>query len=188
MVRQAGYTLLEMAIAVVVTSILIAVVLSVGVETVGFASYADRDFQVQYEANRAFHRVAEILRKVGWNGSGGTNYPSVGGSSDEFTFRILEDIDGNGHPFDSTTGDLEWGADVFRIARDDAQRSLFVYDSSGNEIWTLGRQVDSITFATYQQDNNLHFQEVQVTITTSGVTNDGNTISYTVSGSIHMRN
>ncbi|MGE3165595.1 MAG: type II secretion system protein J [Planctomycetota bacterium] len=188
MKRQEGYTLLEMSIAVAVTSLMIALVLSVGVETVGFASYADEDFSVQFEANRAFDRTTEILRKVGRNTVSGVTYPAISPDGSEISFRVLQDADGNGYPFDGTTGDLEWTSDVFTIRRDAADDTLYVFDQFGNRVWTLGRYVDEVQFEMVEQNNTLGIDEVSASISASHLANDGNEIRYTASGSIHMRN
>lgn len=186
--RQDGYTLLEMSIAVAVTSLMIALVLSVGVETMSFWSYADEDFSVQFEANRAFDRTTEILRKVGRNTVGAVTYPQVSPDQTEISFRILQDADGNGYPFDGTTGDLEWTSDVFTIRRDTGDETLYVFDQFGNRVWTLGRYVDEVQFQMVEQNNTLGIDEVRAVITASHEANDGNEIRYTASGSIHMRN
>lgn len=186
--RRSGHTLLEMSIAVTVTSIMIAIVLSVGVETLGFSSYMDEDFTVQYEANRAFDRTSEIIRKVGWNTEGAATYPAVAAGLGTISFRVLDDLDGNGYSFDATTGELEWSAGVFTIALNPDDRTLYVFDENNNAIWTLGRYIDSVRFETVQQDNTLQRPEVRVEITASRLTNDGNTITYTAAGSINMRN
>lgn len=186
--REAGYTLLEMTIALVVTMSLIVSVLTIGAETVRFTSYADQDFTVQYEANRAFARISELMRKTGWSTQGTETYPQIPAGSDEVHFRLLEDIDGNGYPFDATTGDLEWGTDVYYIALNPTLETLFVYDAADNPVWTLGRYVQSVTFETVVEDSNLHFKELRVTVNCSRLANDGVPIDYTAAGSVHMRN
>ncbi|MCA8960806.1 MAG: hypothetical protein KDC38_09845, partial [Planctomycetes bacterium] len=102
--RTEGFTIVEASIAVAIGALLTGVVLSIGVETMKFSSYADSDFAVQYEANRAFDRVSEVLRKVGWNNSAGATYPHVLSAGAEIQFRMLQDLDGNGYTFDGSTG------------------------------------------------------------------------------------
>ncbi|MEM7168352.1 MAG: prepilin-type N-terminal cleavage/methylation domain-containing protein [Planctomycetota bacterium] len=186
--REAGYTLLEMTIALAVTMTLIVAVLTIGAETARFSSYADQDFTVQFEANRAFTRISELMRKTGWSTQGTTNYPLVNVAEDEIEFRLLDDIDGNGYPFDATTGDLEWDTDVFTISRNPVLETLFVYDDEDNPVWTLGRYVQSVRFQTINQDAALHLKEVRVEVVCRRTANDGNDIEYTAAGSVHMRN
>lgn len=185
--RQSGVTLLEMAIAVAVTVSLIGAVLTIGVETASFASYADEDFSTQFEANRSFESATAALRKTGWSELSGTDYPRVSVGGDELEFRLLTDTDGNGHPFDGATGELEWDDTVYTLRRDAVTGMLGVYDGT-TLLRTIGRYIESVTFETNVQDPALHRREIRIAITATRPASDGSSITYTAAGSVHMRN
>jgi len=184
---RSGMTLIEVSIAVALGAILSGVVLSIGVETLKFASYADEDFIAQVDANRGFDRVSEVLRKTGWNTQGVDTYPRVIEDGAAIEFRLLVDLDGNGFSFDGETGDLEWSNAVFTIRRQ-ADGTLGIFDQGGNCIWLCTRSIASVTFTTSIEDPSLHYQEIRITIVGSRVTTDGSTLEYTADGSIYMRN
>src|SRR5262245_35212577 len=142
MTRTTGLTILEMSISLLVLGIILASVFSIAVDTYSFVADNEVDFSAQNEANQAFSRLAEILRKSGWNTSGGITYPRVMAGGAELEFRVLRDLDGNGYPFDAVTGGLEWGPVVYSI-RADAGGTLSVYDGQ-DSIWHLARYVNQV--------------------------------------------
>ena len=184
---ERGFTILEMTVSVGVGIVLIAGALGLGVETIRFASATEDETIVRHEANRAFRRLSELLREVGWATVDNTTYPMISEAGDQLTFRILEDSDGNGWPFSASTGELEWGATLFDVRVNPKDDTLYVFQGT-EPVWTLGRHVDSVAFVSYQQDPTVFFQELQVTITASRVNHRGETVQYTAAGSIHMRN
>ncbi len=185
---HSGFTIIELTITIALSSIVSAVVLNIGIETMKFTSYADEDFVAQGEANRGFDRVSEALRKTGWNTSASsTTYPRVINGGDEIQFRVLTDLDGNGYEFDAATGDLEWNAEVFSIRREE-DGTLAIFDADGDRVWTCARSISDVTFSTSVEDPALHFREIRVQITGSRATSDGTTLTSTASGSVHMRN
>ncbi|MCA8960805.1 MAG: hypothetical protein KDC38_09840, partial [Planctomycetes bacterium] len=82
---------------------------------------------------------------------------------------------------------LEWGSELYTIRRE-ADGTLGIFDASDTLQWTCGRSIQSVTFETVVEDSLLHYQEIRVTIVASRNASDGTPISYTASGSVHMRN
>ena len=186
--RRSGNTLIEVILAVAITALLVSVVLSIGTEVLAFSSNAGTDFDVQYEADRAFDRIGEVLRKSGWSELDDTTYPLVMGADDtEIRFRLLTDLDGNGYAFDEETGDLEWDDTIYRIALDEDTETLAVYDGQ-TVVWVLGRYIESVQFSSFRENNTLHLQELRVTVTATKTAREGHELSFTSTGSIHLRN
>lgn len=182
----AGFTILELSISIGIGVTLLVGMLGLNTESSRFMRHVDVNSVVRYEADRAFARVSEILRKAGWNSNGINTYPLVSVDRSEIQFRVLEDLDGNGYPFEQATGDLEWGALVYTVKRD-PEGTLAVY-LGGNPVWTLGRHIDEVEFVTFQEDNTVFLQEVRVRIKAARTTPEGYEVSHTVSSSVHMRN
>ncbi len=182
-----GLTIIEMTIAVVILSLLVATVLNITTDVMAFANYAETQFVAQSEANRAFQRISEIVRKVGWSTVAAVNYPQVSADRSELRFRLLSDLDGNGFPFDGTSGDLEWSDQILTIRRDAAAEALYVYNGAIIR-WTLGRHVESVSFETFREDPSLGLRELRVTVVARMETRDGNEMRHTATGSIYMRN
>lgn len=184
---QQGFTLLEVAVSMGIIILITGVVLGIAAETSEFVGVQDADYVVQSEAQRAFARVAEVLRKTGWSSLGPDSYPAVLNLGSELELRLLEDIDGNGFAFDEASGELEWGAAIYTLRLDPAT-GIFSVDQGPTTLWTLGRNVTGVQFATFLEDNTLALKEVRVTIQTEKTEPDGGTATYTASGSVHMRN
>jgi len=184
--RRGGFTLLEMMISLGVISILLASVFSIIHETFTFIGNVDADFGVQDEANQSFHRMTEILRKCGWSTLAGVDYPNVTNGGSELEFRVLRDLDGNGYPFNATTGALEFSPVVYRI-RQDASGNLRVFNGAV-PVWHISRNVDSIAFQTYIQDGSLQMKEIRTTIHTRKLDRRGVPVEFSLIGSINMRN
>ena len=185
--RQSGMTLVEVAVSASVFMLLVGSVLSVAVETSSFIGDTDVDYSVQTEVNRAQLRLAEVVRKSGWNSVSGTSYPVVINSGAELQFRMLTDLDGNGYSFDATTGQLEWGGTIYSIRLDAPTRTLSIYNGT-NPVRVLGRFVDSVSFATYIEDNTLQLKEVRVSIASSRQLKSGQTVQHGSSFNVFMRN
>ena len=75
MPRTQGFTILEMTISMAVGIVLIAGTLGIVAETIRFADATDDEMIVRREANRAFQRLSELLREVGWATVNGTTTP-----------------------------------------------------------------------------------------------------------------
>ena len=185
--RMRGMTLIEVIIATAVGIVLMASVLTVASETIALARFGDDVAQLQAETNRSFNRLAEVLRKCGWNSNGVTTFPDVNPAGDELRFRIPEDVDGNGFAFDQLSGDVEWSADVYTVRLDSGTRTLAVYDNTDTIVWTLGVNISEVLFATIAQDGALGPDEVEVSITALRPTPKGD-LTHLSTGSIFMRN
>ncbi len=181
-----GFTLIEMMISLAILGILLVSVFSITIETYAYIADTEVDYSTQAEANQALDRMSEILRKCGWNSAGGLNYPRVTGGGTELQFRVLRDLDGNGFPYSATTGELEWGPMVYTI-RQDGGGNLRVFNNTG-PVWHLARYVNSISFATYNENPALHLREVQVTLQTRKMTKGGAPIDFSLVGTVDMRN
>lgn len=183
---RSGFTLIEVSISMGVFAVLLASVFSIAVETSSFLGETDADVAVQMEGNRAFTRLAEILRKSGRVDIAGVTYPRVTNGDSELQFRILADRDGNGYAFEEGTGLLEWDDRVFTVAAD-SEGNLDVYDGA-NKVYALGRYASGLRFQTIAENNALHLKEIQVEFQASKQAPSGATAIFPVKGSIHMRN
>ncbi len=181
-----GFTLIEVAVCVALLGIIITSVLSIALETYAFAGDNEADLSVQAEANQAFERMTEVLRKCGWSTLAGISYPRVWAGGAELEFRVLRDLDGNGYPFSAATGELEYSPAVYRMAVD-PNGNFRVY-SGGQPVWHLCRGVRSVSFATYLQDNTLQMREIRINLQTRKMSRRGDPIDFSLSGCIDMRN
>ena len=186
-VRQRGMTIIEVIIATAMAIVMMVSVLTIASETIALARFGDDVAQLQTETNRSFNRLAEILRKCGWNSDGVTAFPDINLAGDELRFRIPEDLDGNGYPFDQASGDVEWSAEVFVARLDNASRTLAVYDRTNTMVWTLGSNISAVQFSTIIEDGTLDPNEVRVSITALRSTPKGD-LTHLSTGSIFMRN
>lgn len=185
--RLDGFTVIEVVVSLAVFAIVVVSVLSVAAETSSFIGNTDIDYNVQANANRAYTRLSNVLRKSGWNETGGTTYPQIAEGGAELRFRLLADLDGNGYAFDATTGDLEWGATIYSVRLDSTTGTLSIHDGAA-PVHVLGRHVQSVSFATYNEDPALHLKEIRLTLQTEQTTREGHVIRYDTTSSIHMRN
>ena len=178
--------MIEVVISLAVMAILLVSVFSITVETSAFVANNDTDAAVQAEVQQGMNRLTELLRKCGWNTAAGTTYPRVTSSGNALQFRRLQDLDGNGYPFDAATGGLEWAATVYEI-RVDGSGNLQVF-AGGAPVWHLCRFVSDVDFATYLEVSSLALREIQVTVRTQRLNRRGETLGATLSGTVDMRN
>lgn len=181
-----GFTLLETAISTVLLGILVTSVFSIALETASFVGDNEVDSVAQAEANRAFERLSDILRKTGRTEVGGVQYPRVIDGGTGLEFLVLEDIDGNGYAFDGATSALEWSPTVYAI-RLSPDGSMNVH-AGGSPVFLVGRFVRDVHFRTVKESAALHLKEVLVHLEVERTLRAGSTVSHTLDGSIHMRN
>ncbi|MFN0058231.1 MAG: type II secretion system protein J [Planctomycetota bacterium] len=188
--QPGGFTLIELTISAALMSLLAAVALNIGMESTRMVAFADADTQVQAEANRGFRRISEVLRKTGWNTEPltATTYPEIPAGNTELRMRMLADLDGNGFPFDEDTGDLEWDNTVFSVRFDAVNQTVAIYDPFGNQVMLIARHVTAFSASTYLQDPTLNFNEIRLLVQVQQNGPRGELLSYTASGSVHMRN
>jgi len=185
--KERGLTLLEMMISLAVLSIMITSMFSIAVQSYAFIGDNEADFGAQNEATQAFERMTEILRKCGWNTSADhVTYPRVLNQGKELQFRVLSDLDGNGYAFKEGTGELEWSSTIYRIVMD-GKGSLRVF-AGDDPIWHLCRHIRNVNFETYLQNNSLQMREISVSVETERMTRRSRPVSFTLSGTIDMRN
>jgi prepilin-type N-terminal cleavage/methylation domain-containing protein len=185
--RRAGFTLLETMIALVILVVVIGVAMHVSLESSRLFSDSDVTFTLRRESEQAFRRLRQCLRESGWSTLGGVLYPRVLESGTVLEFRALVDADGNGAPFDESTGEHEWSSNVFRVRRDAVSRMLWV-DSVSGHVWPLARDVESVAFATHIENTTLQLPEVRFSIQTSKTIAGGEELSHSFTGVIRMRN
>ena len=185
--RSRGLSLAEVAVSMAVFTILVVSVFSIAAETSKFIGDTDMDYSVHAEVNRAYMRLAETLRKSGWNESAGTTFPRVTADGTMLVFRLLADLDGNGYSFDAVTGEREWGARVYSVRLDTNTNTLSIYEGT-TPVWVLGRHIESVSFSTYLEDNSLHLNEIQMTIASAQTNRAGHVIQHASTSSIYMRN
>ena len=182
-----GLTLLEVMISMTVLAVLVAGVLSITVETARFTAFADDDYIVQNEATRSVSRMTDVLHKTGWVDIGGVTFPVVWNEGDELDFVLNGDIDGNGYAFNQQTGELEWAPVIYTARRDVVTGTLGIYVGPFL-LWVLGSNISDVEFLTNVEDSSIQFKEIRVTVQADRITPDGVPVSYSTSGSIHMRN
>jgi type II secretory pathway pseudopilin PulG len=185
--RRQGFTLVEAMVSLGIFSTMVIFVFSIATDVSLFSANTDVSFSLQSELDRSYSRLSEILRKTGWNSAGGIEYPRVTNGGAELEFRVLGDLDGNGYAFSATTGEVEWNPTVFTIRRDPATNVLAVYNGA-TQVWVLGRFVAAVQFTTYKEVAGLHFKELQAMLTVSRNDRQGNVLTSTTAGAIHMRN
>jgi hypothetical protein len=178
--------MIEAAISLGVTGILLTSVFSITVETSSFLGDNETDTTLIGEGSRAFERLADVLRKSGRDASSGVEYPRVVGGGAELEFRLLSDIDGNGFAFDAATGALEWNPKVFS-ARTDANGEFWVFDG-GTPVYLLGRFVRDLNFETLNENPALQLKEIHVRFRVERRGRVGATLSRAVDGTVNMRN
>lgn len=178
--------MVELAISLTVSVLLIGSLMSIAVETSRFVRETDVEVSVRLEGDRAFARLAGILRKSGRVDDALGTFPRVVSEGSVLEFRVLHDADGNGYAFDEDTGDLEWAPWILRLRRDEADHLILERD--GATLLNLGRHVDSLAVRTVEEDPTLHLAEVRVTFEIRRPTGLGFDRVHTVEGSVLMRN
>jgi len=181
-----GFSLIELIVSMAIFSLLAVTVFSIAVETTAFLGDQDSELQMQLDADRAFQKLSEILRKSGRIAEAGIAYPRVL-STGGLQFKILVDGDGNGYAFEAATGDLEWDPRVFTVQRDAATDVLSVY-SGGVPVLPLSRHITGLDFYTFLEDPSLNLKEIRVNIVARRETHRGDPITFTRAGSIYLRN
>ena len=184
--RRRGVSLLETVVSLALFGLLVVAMFSLSTESLALVDTIDTDFTVQTEGTRTFDRLAETLRESGRVEDGSVHYPRVTNSGTQLEFRILEDLDGNGHPFDQTTGEREWANDVYTV-RADAQGDCGIYRGT-EKVFHLGRHVSRLQFATVDEDNTLGLREVSVSLETRKPGRDGVELLYTLDATVNLRN
>jgi len=184
---KSGFTIIEVAVSLAVLVMIFTTVFSITVETARFLSENDTSTTLQLEGQRSMERLTEILRKTGRVTSAGVSYPRVVAGGTGIEFLVLTDIDGNGYPFDGTTGALEWDPTVY-TAGVDSNGNFNVLDSGGNKVYALGRFINNLSFETITEDSSIHFREIRLAFDVRGPAISGYDMVYPFSGSIHMRN
>jgi hypothetical protein len=178
--------LIETSVAMAVLGLLLLPTFSMTLETTAFLGDHEIDNVLQAEGNRIFNRLSEVLRKSGRVVVDEVTYPAVVSGGAALEFLVLEDVDGNGHVFDESTGALEWSPTVFHIETD-TLGNLGIYQ--GDElVYHLGRFVRNLNFQTVDGSPSLHLKEIQLYFELQRPTRSGYDMRYVVSGSIHMRN
>jgi hypothetical protein len=181
-----GFTLLETTISLALIGVLLTSVLSITVETASFIGDTDVDNAIQMEGNRAFQRLAEVLRKSGRSELAGVSYPRVTAGGSEVEFRILTDLDGNGYPFEESTGVLEWSPTIYTV-KAEPSGDFGIYDG-GTKVYHLARFIFDVSFETANENPARHFKEILVSFQARRSTRAGADLAYETNGSIHMRN
>jgi hypothetical protein len=155
-------------------------------ETMGFLEDTDVEATIQREGNRAYARLVDVLRKSGRVDIGGVTYPRVTNGGKELEFRLLQDLDGNGYPFQQATGDLEWDARV-HVAKTDADDNFGIYVGADRVLW-LGRYIENLQFETIAENTSLNLKEIKVSFEVRKPARSGYVNAYPVEGSAYMRN
>jgi prepilin-type N-terminal cleavage/methylation domain-containing protein len=182
-----GFSLLELVVSLAIFTILAVTVFSITLETSAFLGDQDSDLQMQIDADRAFQKLSEILRKSGWVTDGGVTYPRVPTGGGALQFKILTDADHNGYAFDGVTGDLEWDPRVFTVQRSTATDVLSIYNGT-TRVLDLSRHIVGLDFFTYLEDVSLSLKEIRINIVARRQTHRGDPVTFTRSGSIFLRN
>jgi len=185
--RQKGMTLIEIILVSALMMIMMGSIFAVVTGGVSMAHFNSSVAHLQSQTVRSFTLLSEVLGKCGWNNDGVTVFPEINTAGDEMQFRIPEDLDGNGYPFDQATGDVEWGEEVYTLRLDPDTRILSIYDSSDTIVRVLGTSISSVELLTIVEDDTLDPNEVKVSIQATGATPEGD-VTRICAGSIFMKN
>ena len=181
-----GFSLLEAVISLAILAILVTTVFTITFESLSLLGDLEADYVAQVEAGRALDRIADVLRKSGRVKERRIEYPRVLDGGAVLEFRLPDDLDGDGHPFDAKTGAIEWSPGVFSIRRD-AEGALSVY-RSGTAVYAIARHVRFARFETAAENPALHLREVSVDLEIQKPGENGQEVVFSLSGSACLRN
>jgi len=193
--RKEGFSLLEVAISLGIFATLMISMFTIAGETSAYVRDTESAFTVQREATGAFQKLKDVLQRSSWVTIDGITYPRIpetmNGTSGEpinlLEFRVLDDLDGNGYPFEEATGLLEWNTNVFSIRHDPAAGTLAAYRGD-LPVRHLGYHVKEVQLDTFLEDNSLDYKEIHASILAEMTSHRGKVISFKFSGSFYMRN
>ncbi len=106
--KRYGFTLLELMVVIFIFSIIMAA--TFGVLSMGTQSWHTGSTQVelQQETRRAMDWMVKEIRQSAEDAIPSMPNPSLSYNSNSITFRVPDDIDGDGDVID-VGGDIEWG-------------------------------------------------------------------------------
>ena len=185
-VKAAGFSLMEATISMIVLALLVTSVFSITVESTALLGDIDVEYVVQMDGSRALTQITDILHKTGRMEDDGVLYPRVLADASVLEFRIPEDLDGNGYPFDGTTGAIEWNPNVFSI-KADGNGNLSVY-RSGTEVYPIAHHVSSVHFETALENPTLHLTEISIELEIRKTLKSEDDVVFLLTGTVHMRN
>lgn len=181
-----GFTLLEAVISLAILAILVTSVFTITFESLSLLGDTDAQHLARVEAGRALDRIVDVLRKSGRVKERRVEYPRVLDSGAVLEFRLPDDLDGDGHPFDAKTGATEWSPAVFSI-QSDAGGTLSVY-RSGTPVYAIAQHVRSVRFETPAENPARHLREVSVDLDIRKTGKNGQDVLVSISGSAYLRN
>lgn len=181
-----GFTLLETVISISILGVIVTSFFTITLESMSLLDDTEADYAVQTEADRALSRIVAILHKTGRVKEKRAQYPRVTGGGAAVEFRLPDDLDGDGHPFDAETAALEWNPHVFSIKRD-TNGTVSLY-RSGAEIYTIANNVRFLRFETVAENPALHLKEVSIVLEIRKTRKTGHDEVCSLSGSAHIRN
>ena len=185
-VELRGFSLLEAMISISILAILVTGIFTITVESMSLLGDVEADYVVQIEADRAMGRLVAILNKTGRVKEKRVLYPRVSDGGAALEFRLTDDLDGDGYPFDRETAAIEWSPHVFSIKRD-ANANLSVY-RSGTKIYTIAQHVHFLRFETVRENSALHLNEISIDLEIRKSQETERDVVFSLSNSAHMRN
>lgn len=185
-VEPGGFSLLEAIVSLSILAILVTGIFTITIESMSLLGDVEADYVVQIEADRAMARLIAILNKTGRVEEKRVLYPRVSDGGATLEFRLTDDLDGDGYPFDRETAAIEWSPHIFSIKRD-ANANLSVY-RSGTKIYTIAQHVHFLRFETVREDSTLHLNEISIDLETRKSQETDRDVVFSLSESAYMRN
>ncbi len=181
-----GFSLLEAVVSIAILAVLVTGIFTITVESMSLLGDVEAEYVVQIEIDRALGRLFAILHKTGRVKEKRVQYPRVSDGGATLEFRLSDDLDGDGYPFDRETAAIEWSPHVFSIKRD-ASANLSVY-RSGTKVYTIARHVRFLRFETVTENPALHLNEISIDLEIRKYRETKRDVVFSLSESAHMRN
>ncbi len=198
--HERGFTLIEIAVVVVVFCILLLAILGTLGDSFGMFTLGEDEVALQEQSRAAINFMCAELREAGIqpNPTGPDAYPTItGGTAIQFVLPTDQDADGyltKGPPASAlyNVGDVEWDlANViqYRIEQAPSGEGMLVRRVNGANPRVFARYVQSVRFDDFDTDPiSVALGEVRVQLTMSKNTVKQNALTYNTSFSVAMRN
>jgi len=181
-----GISLIEVLLALVISSLVLVGIYSIFISSRHYLHYADVQSFLQLNYRLAIRKVQTELQQSSpdWIIIDQNN-PQVG--SDEVTYRILPDADDNGVPDYTAEGLPDWdnGTD-YSIRVEPGTTDLI--RSQGIDTYTIARDVKSIRFIDHAINPALYLHELNIVIELEIIDLTGKIHNITMSSIINIRN
>ena len=162
-------------------------------DTQSYVATAEKSQSAREQAHKLFEKISDVLRRTGRNASAGQSYPTTLGDNTQLHYNRRVDLDGNGYFFDDSSAAVEWGSTIYTIRRtvptDNREDNVvYIFDQESQPLALLGRYCTVLEFSSQEENHQLGWGEVKVTIRTTYVDAHGVSQDYEFAGTVFMRN